>query len=73
MADQAPQDVQHIINDLVKRLNRLESSNRGAMQQGLAANRPAAPTTTNIYYATNTKVLSIWNSATSAWNTVSLA
>lgn len=73
MANNGPQSIEDIINGLVIRIARLEGSVRGGVQQGLAANRPTAPTVASIYYATNTKVLSVWNSATDSWNTVSLS
>lgn len=72
MATQTPPDIQHIFDDIIKRLNRLEKG-QSIMVQGLAANRPSSPKTAPLYYATNTKVLSIWNQTSASWNTVSFA
>ena len=49
-------------------------SGSSPISTGLAADRPTpdslSPNTTIMYYATDTKTLSTWNTATSSWNTV---
>lgn len=69
-------DLERIIAQLRRRLRLLEIQGaNGVVKTGLAAGRPAgvdlslSPNTTVMYYATDTKTLSIWNIQTSTWDT----
>lgn len=69
-------DLPKIIATINRRLRLLEiQGNTGIVKTGVAADRPATPNlstgTTVMYYAYDTKVLSIWNVDTDSWNTVS--
>lgn len=71
-------DLEQIIAGLRRRLRLLEiQGNSGVIKTGIAADRPAIPTfstaTTTSYYATDTKVLSVWNIQTETWNTITFS
>lgn len=69
-------DLEKIIAQLRRRLRLLELQGaNGTVRAGLAANRPngsdlsLSTGVTVMYYATDTKTLSIWNPQTETWNT----
>ena len=71
-------DIERIISGIRRRLRVLEIQGNGAViKTGLAVSRPSAPTltpgTTITYYATDTKVLSIWNVVNESWDTVTFS
>lgn len=69
-------DLDRIVAQLRRRLRLLEiQGSSGILKTGLAANRPLgtdlslSPGTTVMYYAYDTKTLSIWNTQSSVWDT----
>lgn len=72
MASANKADIEQIIGQLSQKIDRLMTASRGLQfSQGLAAARPASPTvargSTILYFATDSSVVSIWNSGSSAW------
>ena len=72
------QDIERIINGILSRLRKLEiQGNSGIIKTGIAADRPATPTTspgtTFSYYAYDTKVFSVWNIDDEAWDGTTLS
>lgn len=72
MATIDKQSFEQIVGSLSRRIAKLEAARAGILQTGLATDRSTTPTvvkgTTVMFYAYDTKTLSIWNIDTDDWD-----